>query len=87
MAETLVAADLDLALDVLSDFAPEIAFDDEVGVDELADLDDFRISQVPHFRVVRNLECFENLLGSGSPDAVDVRQADFDPLFSREIYS
>ena len=39
MPDPLVAADLDLPLDVLGDLSPEVSFDLQVLVDERADLE------------------------------------------------
>src|SRR5215813_6445693 len=46
MTQAPVAAEIHQPLDVHRDFAPEIAFDDIVAVDDLANLDDFVFGQV-----------------------------------------
>ena len=51
VADALVAADLDLALDVLGDVAPQVTFDLEVGVDVGAQLGDLFLGQVADARV------------------------------------
>jgi hypothetical protein len=51
VTKTLVATDLDLPLDVLCDIASKIAFDLEVAVDELSDLENLGIGEVPDLGV------------------------------------
>ena len=46
VADALVAADLDLALDVLGDVAAQVTFDLEVGVDVGAELGDLFLGEV-----------------------------------------
>ena len=45
----MVAADLDLAFDVLCNLAAKVTLDDVVAVDELPDLHDFGVGQVSYF--------------------------------------
>ena len=52
MAKSLVAADLDLALDVLRRLAAQIALDAVVLVDEVPDRDDLSIGEIPNLCVV-----------------------------------
>jgi len=51
--EALVAADLDLPLDVLGDISAKIALDLVVAVDELADAENLSIRQVTNLGVER----------------------------------
>ena len=50
MPDALVAADLDLALDVLGDLAPQVTLDLVGSVDELADLADLVLGEVADLR-------------------------------------
>jgi hypothetical protein len=62
MPQTLVATDLDLALDVLGDLATKVAFDLVVTLDELADAKHLRIREIADLDVVVDVERIEDLL-------------------------
>jgi hypothetical protein len=64
VAESLITADLDLPLDVLCNFAPKVALNPVIGVDELADLQDLSIGEIANFRVVVNFKSTEDLVRS-----------------------
>ena len=81
VAHSPVAADVDQPLDVHRHFFPEIAFDLLLFLDSLPDLVHFIFGKGLDLLVLVDLDPFKNLYGLGSPDAVNVGQADFDPLF------
>ena len=85
MAQTLVAADLHLALDVLRDLAAQVTFDLEVLVDEAAQLRDFFLGEVAHTRVARHPGLVAHQLRGGAADAVDVRERDLEPLLAGNV--
>src|SRR6266540_338597 len=68
MAEALVAADLDLALDVRRDLAAEVTLDLEVLVDVGAQLRDLVLGQVAHTRVRRDAHRFADLFRACATD-------------------
>jgi hypothetical protein len=85
VADALVAPDLDLALDVLGDLAPEVTFDLEVRVDVGADLDDLLFGEIADLRAAvdgRSLDDRERACGA---DAEDVAQGDVQPLVAGKV--
>ena len=80
VAHALVGADLDLALDVLGDVAPQVTFDPEVLVDVHPDAIDLVVGQVPHTGVRVQAEVGAHLERRRSPDAEDVGERDLEPL-------
>jgi hypothetical protein len=87
MAKPLVAADLDLSLDILRNFATEVALDLVVGIDELANTQDFCVCEIADFRVVINFERTEELVRPRSSDPEDIGETYLNPLVSREVNS
>src|SRR5512132_4357139 len=85
VADPLVAADLDLALDVLRHLAAEIALDLEVAVDVLADLEDLVLREVTDLGPTLDLRSADDLERPRGADAVDVAQRDVEPLVTGEI--
>jgi hypothetical protein len=72
VALAAVAVDFDKAPDVLAHFAPEVAFDDEVLVDDIADAEEFLIGEFARLGIGADGGLSENLLRAGEPDAIDV---------------
>src|SRR5205814_848742 len=60
--ESLVASDLDLALDVGRDLAAEVALDLQVGVDVAAELRDLFIGEVADTGVARDVHTVADLV-------------------------
>jgi hypothetical protein len=87
MAETLVAADLDLALDVLSDVAAEVALDLVVRIDELTDPQYLGIAEVPNLCVVVDIECLKYVEGPRASDPEDIRETNLNTFVPWEIDS
>jgi hypothetical protein len=87
VAESLITADLDLPLDVLCNFAPKVALNPVIGVDELADLQDLSIGEIANFRVVVNFKSTEDLIRPRTPDPKDIGKANLDSFVPWEIYS
>src|SRR6185437_1419520 len=83
MAQAAIAAEIHQALDVHRHFAAQIAFDEKVAVDRLADLDDLGVGQVVDAALRRDADLVADLLGRA--DAMDVAQADHDPLLGGNI--
>ena len=66
-------------------YAAQIALDQKVAVDHLADLDDFRIREIAHPAVFLDADLVTNFLGLGRADTMNIAQADFDPLLGWNI--
>src|SRR5215217_5927670 len=83
--DPLVAADLDLALDVLLDLAAQVALDLVVGVDPLPQADDLLLGQVADAGVGVHPGALDGLDGAGPAEAEDVGEADLHPLVAGEV--
>src|SRR5690606_13262142 len=76
VAQTTVAAQIHQALDVHGDFTPQVALDDEIAVDRLADARDLVIGQLVDTPVLGNANPIADLLGLGMANAVNISQRD-----------
>jgi hypothetical protein len=87
VAQTLVATDLHLALDVLRDLAAEVTFDLHVLIDVGTEPRDFLFGEITHACVARHAGRVANLLRHGAADAVDVSERDLQPLLAGDVDS
>ena len=87
MPDSLVRANLDLALDVLRDFTPQITFDCQVGIDVLTNLDDLTVGQVAHLSTSIDLEIIEDMVRSRVTNTEDVGKTDLNTFVSRKVGS
>jgi hypothetical protein len=85
--EALVRANLNLALDVLGDFAPQITFDCQVGIDVLTDPDNLAIGEVANLRTPVDVEIIENQMRRCKTNTKNVGEAYFNTLVSWKIGS
>src|SRR3954447_1081124 len=85
VAQPAVAADLHQALDVLRTLAAQVALDDVVAVDQVAELGDLVVGEVAHLAVRLDAELGEDLVRGRLADPVDVGQADLDALVARDV--
>ena len=85
MAQAAVATDLLESLDVLRAFAAQVALDGDVGVDQVAELDHFLLGQVAHLAVGLDAQLRQQLVGRRPADAVDICEADLDPLVEGDV--
>ena len=85
VAETLIARDLDLPLDVLRDVAAEVPLDLEVPVDVVADAHDLLFGEVPDPCAGVDPRAPDDIERPVGPDAVDVAQGHLDPLVTGKI--
>src|ERR1044072_6617453 len=85
VALAAVAAGLHQALDVLRALAAQVALDDEISVDLVAELRDLVLGEVADVGVRRDAELGEKLVRLGPADAVDVRETDLDALVQRDV--
>src|SRR5688572_13389098 len=75
-----------MALDIGGHVAPEIAFDLEALIHDLADLDYVVVVQVIGLEIERDARLVENIARSAPPDAVNIRERDFHSLAARQIH-
>jgi hypothetical protein len=87
VSQPLIAADLDLALDVLGDVTTKIALDLVVGIDELANTQNFGVTQVANLRVVVDVECLEYVKCPRATDPEDIRETNLYTFVPWKIYS
>src|SRR5829696_9571513 len=83
--DALVAADLDLAADVLRHLAAQVALDPVVGVDVVAQPDEVLVGEVADAHVTADAGGGQGSVRAGLADAVDVRERDLQPLLAGEI--
>src|SRR5690606_17849045 len=86
MAQPAITAEVHQPLDVQLHFAPQVALDHVVAVDDLADLQHFLIGQLRYAAGLRNAHLLHNLPGLGGPDAMNVLERDKDALVGRYVY-
>ncbi len=87
MTQAPVAAQIHQALDVHRHVAAQIAFDQEVAVDDFANLDDFGFRQVADPAGGIDPKLGNDLLGSMRADSMDIAEPDCDSLLGRNIYA
>jgi polysaccharide export outer membrane protein len=87
VAETLVAADLDLAADVGCDLAAEVALNLEVAFDVVAERDELVVAEILDADVAVDPGVGEGLQRAGAADPVDVRECDLNALVARDVDS
>ena len=85
MAHPAVRADLDQALDVERDLAPQVAFDLVAAIDQLAEPVDLLFGEVADPGVRVDVGLGEDLLRGRQADAEDVGEGDLDALLARDV--
>src|SRR5277367_387105 len=85
MTQPTVAAKIHQPLDVHGDFTSQIALDDVVAVDHLAQLQHFLIGQLRHPARFGYRHFFHDFLGFGGANAVDILEPDHHALIGRDI--
>ena len=85
VTQAAVAGQVHQTLDVDRGLATQVAFDQIVAVDRLADLQDFRVGQLIDAASVLNANLLDDLLGFRLADPMDVLQRDDDALVSRNV--
>jgi len=81
----LVAADLDLALDVLRHLAAKVTFDLEARIDEIAQSHDLVVGEVADARGGVDARRGQRRASERRTDAVDVGQTDLNLLVARKV--
>jgi hypothetical protein len=87
MADPLVAADLDLALDVLLDFTSQVTLDVVGSFDVPRRIRATSSSVSDRILVSGSMSVSAQTWRAGSADPVDVGQPDLEPLVPWEVYS
>ena len=85
MTAAAIGADLDEALDVHSYVTAQIAFHDIVIVDAITQCCFICFAQVPYTGVGVDPGCFQDLLGAGAANAVDIGQANFNSFVLGQV--
>src|SRR5579871_2557918 len=83
--QSTVTAKIRQALDVHRDFAPKITLDDIIAVDDLANLNDFRLGQIADAAILTDPDFLADILGIRGTDAMNVAQRDFDAFVGRNV--
>jgi len=85
VTNTAVAADIFESLDVHGDFLAEISFDSAKLLDNLSDPLDFILGKILNLNALVNAGRFQNLSRSGTANAVNIGQRDFDPFIGGQF--
>src|SRR5262245_57299890 len=85
VAQSAIAAEIHQPLDVELNFAPQIALDHVIAVDDLANLEHLGIGELRHTAFGRQINFAHDVLGHLRPDAMDVLQRDHHALVGRQI--
>src|SRR5439155_7321017 len=85
VAQSLVAADLDLALDVGGDLAAEVTLDLQVLVDVRADTSDLFVGEIAHPGLHGKVDRLADVLRGRAADAVDIGERDAEVLLARDV--
>src|SRR4029453_796558 len=84
-AEAAIAAKIHQPLDIELNFAPQIALDHVIAVDDLANLEHLGIRALRHAPRGRQINLAQDIPGEFGPDAKDLLQRDPHPLVGRQI--
>jgi hypothetical protein len=87
VTNTPIAADLDQSSDILPDLLAEISLDPAFVLNHLPDSTRFILGQIFHFCGLIDIDRFKDLARSGSPDTVDIGQANPYLLILRQVDS
>lgn len=87
MPETLVRANLNLALDALRDLTSQITFDYQIGIYVLTDANNLTVGEIPHLSSPINLEIIEDQMRCRGAHPKYVGESNLDTLVSRKVGS
>jgi hypothetical protein len=85
VADSLVAADLDLAADVGGNLTTEVTFYLEIALDVVAKGDELVIGQILDSDLTADLGVAKGFEGPRATDTVDVSQCDLYALIARNV--
>src|SRR5690606_26813266 len=87
VAQTTVAAEIHQALDIHRGLAAQIALDQMIGINRLADFHDFGVAQRVHTHVRGKTDGLADFLGFSRANTVNIGQCNQHPLVCRDIYT
>jgi hypothetical protein len=87
VSQPLVAADVDLSLDVLVYLSAEITFDPVVVADEIAQTNDFLVGEVANSCSGVNAGAGAGFLGASRAYAEDIGERDVETFVARQVNS
>src|SRR5262245_42815419 len=85
MAQAAIAAEIHQTLDVDTDLAAQVAFDEIVAVDHFADLQHFLVGELADAAIQRDLHLLHDLASALLADAMDILKRDHHALVGRDI--
>eukprot|EP01036_Dinobryon_divergens_P045087 gene45088-biopygen36376 len=85
VTQAAVATKVHQALDVHRDFAAQVALDQIVAVNGLADLEHFLVGKLVNAALGGDADLADNLFGLLRADAMDILQRDHDALGSGNV--
>jgi hypothetical protein len=87
MPEALVRANLDFPLDVLGDFASQITFNGQIGINVLTDANDLTVGEIPHLGTPIDIKIVEDCMRGRVAYPKDVGKAYLNTLISWKVGS
>src|SRR6516164_2840504 len=85
VAQAAIAAEIHQPLDIHGDFAPQIALDDVIAVDHLAQLQDFLIGKLRYPARLGDRNFPKDFVSLSAADAIDILERDNDALVGRQV--
>src|ERR1700730_19305564 len=85
MAEAAIAAEIRQSFDRLLYLAPQVNFDLEIRIDDLADFYLIIGGQIVGLDSRIDVSLGENLVRRGAPNAIDIGERDFNAFVSRQL--
>jgi hypothetical protein len=85
VSKTAIASDIHQSLDVHLDFTPQVAFDNEIALNDFTQASDLGVRQIAHACSRINVYLIEDCGAGRIPNAVDVGQANVDRFVSWNI--
>ena len=85
MADALVATDFNLATDISLNLAAEVTLYLPGSFNDVTQRRQLIVVEVVGAQVGRNAGLFQQFLGTGRPDAVDVGESNLHALVAREV--
>src|SRR5919109_1825397 len=85
MPQPAVAAEIHQPLDIHGDFAPQVALDHVIAVDDLTDLQYFLVGQLRHPAGLRDSDFLHDFIGLSWPNPMDILQCNNHPFVGRYV--
>jgi hypothetical protein len=87
MAKSTVGTDIHQSLDIGGHVSSEISLHLVFLLDDVSDADHLCLGEFVHFGVLLDIRLFEDLIGRGSPNPVDISEGDLHPFILWKIDS